>query len=51
MFWPCWFGIGAHLVCVDLVPCVDWANAQVWVGVGVSVSVLPFQVQVFAWEV
>ena len=22
MFWPCWFGIGTHRVCVDLVPCV-----------------------------
>ena len=46
MFWPCWFGIGTHRVCVDLVPCVGPANAQVGEGVDVGISVLPLQVLV-----
>lgn len=44
MFWPCWFGIGTHRVCVDLVPCVGSDNTQVGEGVDVGISVLPLQV-------
>ena len=50
MFSPCWFGIGTHRVCVDLVPCVGPANAQVGNGVDVGPSVLPLQVLVVVWD-